>query len=578
MLPSRNTSLKGSTMHVSLAALSRGLVAAVVSSIILLSSSDGQTVEASAPTRRATITLENTPGLAALGSSIVKLLETGNVQEFVSTLNPTAEDRAIGAPADAGPDRTAEAVARKAKSLTRNAEHLLSVARKLGLDPGRMRYALKTVTSSSRASRILSVDGREVRLPVLITAQVVLTGEPIGDASTNPALRGDYEFSISNSVEYPAGWRLDDGVRWVNFPKSIEAEAVRADLALANKVASGLRSSAQRGLSGPDDEALVTLGHTFVEMLQKRTYDVFVRAATLSTDETRALLARGASTPPEKAKEVSDKMSAGAEAGARALVDAVERLGVDLSKAKIAVNQVSVNRPSFTHFGETDGILGRPLRISLSIASEEMTPAGNPVAGDYVILLSQAMRTNGKWVLVDDKMRWEKFPDKLLSDKDRQALELENYVAQHRKLPPKTIAPDVEMTRLSDHTPVKLSSFRGKVVILEFWATWCGPCQEPMAKLQHALADHPNWKDRVEIIALSIDENAKLAIDHLEKKNWTSTTNLWAGKGGFRSPAPRDYRVSGIPTVYVIDRDGVILDAGHPMSLDVAGIVDKALK
>jgi len=112
-------------------------------------------------------------------------------------------------------------------------------------------------------------------------------------------------------------------------------------------------------------------------------------------------------------------------------------------------------------------------------------------------------------------------------------------------------APEVINKDLDDKT-VKLSDLKGRVVVLDIWATWCGPCR---AMIPHEREMVERLKDKpFTLVSISADEEKETLTKFLtkEKMPWT---HWWSGSSG---GILEDWDVQYFPTIYVIDSKGVI--------------------
>lgn len=113
-------------------------------------------------------------------------------------------------------------------------------------------------------------------------------------------------------------------------------------------------------------------------------------------------------------------------------------------------------------------------------------------------------------------------------------------------------APDFELPDL-DGTPVRLSSLRGRPVVVNFWATWCVPCRAEMPAIQSAYERHR--AQGLEVLAVNLLEDEQAIRPFLHELDLTLPVLL--DRDG---AVARDYRVTGLPSTFFIDRDGVIRD------------------
>ncbi|HZU33290.1 MAG TPA: TlpA disulfide reductase family protein [Candidatus Angelobacter sp.] len=150
------------------------------------------------------------------------------------------------------------------------------------------------------------------------------------------------------------------------------------------------------------------------------------------------------------------------------------------------------------------------------------------------------------------KARFEQFvkmrPE---SDPDRQrAL---RYISQP-ELARARMAPAFAVTTL-DGQRVSLDDFKGKVVLLDFWATWCAPCREALPHMQK-IAKNFEGQPLV-VLSVSLDDNEEKWKEFITKNGMTW---MQYRDGGFEGPVARMFSVNAIPHTFTIDADGVLQD------------------
>ncbi len=133
-------------------------------------------------------------------------------------------------------------------------------------------------------------------------------------------------------------------------------------------------------------------------------------------------------------------------------------------------------------------------------------------------------------------------------------------------------APEIDAEGV-DGKRFKLSDYRGKIVVLIFWGTWCGPC---MAEVPHEREMAEKYKDKpVALLGVDCDEDRAKALEVMKKEGIT-WPNWYDGEPG-QGPIAKAYHIRAYPMVMVIDAEGKIrLKNGRGKDLD--DFVDKLLE
>jgi peroxiredoxin len=148
-----------------------------------------------------------------------------------------------------------------------------------------------------------------------------------------------------------------------------------------------------------------------------------------------------------------------------------------------------------------------------------------------------------------------KFPKEISSSE--YVIELKKQVADKKKTSVGVMAPDFTMND-QNGKPFQLSSLRGQVVLLDFWASWCMPCRQENPNVVQLYQKYHS--KGFEILGVSLDRSKDKWLQGIEedKLTWIHVSDLkfW------QNAAARMYAVTNIPQSFLIDKDGKIIAKG----------------
>jgi thiol-disulfide isomerase/thioredoxin len=142
--------------------------------------------------------------------------------------------------------------------------------------------------------------------------------------------------------------------------------------------------------------------------------------------------------------------------------------------------------------------------------------------------------------------------------------------AEHPELARARMAPNFQLTALDGHT-ITLESLTGKVVLIDFWATWCGPCREALPRVRE-IARKFQGQPFV-VVSISMDNDDAKWRDFVAHNGMTW---MQYRDGNFEGPIAKMFAVNAIPATFTIDADGVLQDQ-HVGDAEIEGKIKKLI-
>jgi thiol-disulfide isomerase/thioredoxin len=161
---------------------------------------------------------------------------------------------------------------------------------------------------------------------------------------------------------------------------------------------------------------------------------------------------------------------------------------------------------------------------------------------NYQLIVSQVINSFSESSLV--KIEQEKY------------LKLKKKMVDDNPLAKGKIAPDFEELKTDGKTKMKLSELKGKVVLIDFWASWCGPCRK---ENPNVVKTYAKYKDAgFTIMSVSLDSDKAKWLEAIQKDGLVWPNHV-SDLGGWQSKVGRIYGVSSIPLTILLDQEGKII-------------------
>jgi len=142
--------------------------------------------------------------------------------------------------------------------------------------------------------------------------------------------------------------------------------------------------------------------------------------------------------------------------------------------------------------------------------------------------------------------------------------------------------PLVKFLDISNNRELSLNDevFQDKVVVVDFWATWSGPCEASMHSSAELIGRRgAEWATGVVFVAISLDKSSGTVRERVRERSWGDDVfHMWCGPATWRSEPAQLLGIDAVPFMIVMGRNGIIQYRGPPHEVEVEKLVDDLLQ